>query len=790
MRSQILGTNGRTQVEVLDQGAETASQTREAVTVRTGQNFCHLEDDRGVVYYWRRPERDGPLPVPGDRVRVVRWDDPQRGRDARVLEAEYSEPDAHRARRALEADRLYLDGLVARDENALERAWQKLLEAFHTELAPARACLALVDVGIRLQKVTDARDILARTWERFRGAREVEREVAVFQDRLGQRREALELRLSLADVALDREMVKETVRLALGETVEADALDAQGVSLLTRVATIVRESRRLGIPIDDEPRAALIEALGGAEPIRRVAEMLLRTGFQLKGLLRWGNPAATLLRTLMTDAERLGLVACPGIDREILVLVPDALPAWKDLDRFRSRLREWRSQESSQRAHYALVVHPDTAGLEGVYRQGMAKADELLVPYDLAHIGSTGELERLKATLKEYLGRQDLFAVAGPVYGEGFFGREDEFRRLSQLVDSGHHVGVFGLRKMGKTSFLRQLAPVRARDLVVYVDLQTALTTRTMPFLWWLMARAVVSAFVQRYGEDQATGKFELGRRERFDALPRPEQNGTRFHQDVLRVLDAADALGSKSFQRLVLAIDEVEYLLPLGPQAIAEGATFFAWARGVSQETGGRVLTIVAGANPLVAERGELGGHDNPMFQLYREIYVPPLRRTECDEMVVSLGRRMGVEFTAEALDLIAVEAGAHPFVTRRLCSHVVKRFEHPREVSLDQVRDALQDFFVDSSPVFDEIVGRLGAQFPEEYALLELMVEEPLSAHELAELSGQPVDLALKHLLGYQLVAAGQDGRYRLKFKLLERWLARQSPRAEVGVRLGALG
>ncbi len=81
------------------------------------------------------------------------------------------------------------------------------------------------------------------------------------------------------------------------------------------------------------------------------------------------------------------------------------------------------------------------------------------------------------ATLNELFGqwlyRRDLFNVNFPVVGRKFFGRNRDLDELKHSITDSIPVGLFGLRKVGKTSLLKELSR-RARDngdIYVYVDL-------------------------------------------------------------------------------------------------------------------------------------------------------------------------------------------------------------------------------------------------------------------------------------------------------------------------------
>jgi hypothetical protein len=88
--------------------------------------------------------------------------------------------------------------------------------------------------------------------------------------------------------------------------------------------------------------------------------------------------------------------------------------------------------------------------------------------------------------------------------------------------------------------------------------------------------------------------------------------------------------------------------------------------------------------------------------------------------------------------------------------------------------VENSLDTFIRDKGSIFEEILYRLETHFPEEKELLPFIADGVVKREELATLVEQPVDRALRHLLGYQLVEH-MDGEIRIKIQLLDRWLRR---------------
>ena len=74
--------------------------------------------------------------------------------------------------------------------------------------------------------------------------------------------------------------------------------------------------------------------------------------------------------------------------------------------------------------------------------------------------------------------------------------------------------------------------------------------------------------------------------------------------------------------------LDEIERLLPntAGKEGFKGFFDFFSYIRGVAQESSDFV-PIVTGANAAIAEAAQFSGRDNPVFNFFREIYLPLLK-------------------------------------------------------------------------------------------------------------------------------------------------------------------
>lgn len=386
----------------------------------------------------------------------------------------------------------------------------------------------------------------------------------------------------------------------------------------------------------------------------------------------------------------------------------------------------------------------------------------------------------LRTALDRWLYRRDLFAGSSPVEGKRFFGRDRPLAQIRDAISSANPTGIFGLRKVGKTSLLKeaQRRAVEQGDAVVYIDLlRVPSDVSDCGWLYWKIAdelrRAVthlpLPALKWRVG-----GAFAD-----FLDIPSTFPIATAFDSDLSKLLNVIRTTPIRPRPRVVVLLDEIERLLPtlLGKPGFAGFFDFFGYLRGVSQEHREFIL-IITGANASIGETAQFDRRDNPVFNYFKEVYLSPLEPLECTLMMRALGRGMGIRFTHEAEERVYQLTGGHPFFARQLCSFVAEqKKERPLCVDRDMIETAVDDYLDARSGDFQEIAERLDRDFPDELAVCIFLAEfgGRLPLDSVRTLLGGKLSSTIKHLTGYQIVAAKDETLY-ISIDLLNRWLQRR--------------
>jgi WD40 repeat protein len=282
--------------------------------------------------------------------------------------------------------------------------------------------------------------------------------------------------------------------------------------------------------------------------------------------------------------------------------------------------------------------------------------------------------EVLRELEEPFVARTDPYDESRPIVDPTwFFGRQDLLNRVPAVLRQGQHVGVFGLRKVGKTSAIWQLRQRMTAVPTVWIDCQ-AFPADSNSLLFEICC--------QLYRE--------LNSRKILRLLP-PIDDGTAasYRRQILDFHEKWHARGG--YGPFVLILDELDKFFPdrrIGSAGIlAEWIKLFGLLRGLAQERKAVVIAATAyrpninRQNLLSEEVGE-----NPMFMSFQEYFLGALNKAETERMVSEIGRWKDIRWTAEALAEAYAQCGGHPLITRFFASDACEQGDY-KEVDLDRV-------------------------------------------------------------------------------------------------------
>jgi photosystem II stability/assembly factor-like uncharacterized protein len=371
----------------------------------------------------------------------------------------------------------------------------------------------------------------------------------------------------------------------------------------------------------------------------------------------------------------------------------------------------------------------------------------------------------------------DPYDMRDPVAGTfSFFGRDALAESLLRRIVEGRPAGVFGLRKIGKSSLLQALRD-RASFPVAAVNLQTVghaapdeLYTRILRYwVQWARVRSTIEIDLPAVTPGDSTGSFVAATLALLEQLE-----------------ECQDAV------RLGLFLDEVELITPRpdgGGPDLQRYLTFLRAIRGLIDEDG-RLSLVVASLNPSINRINAWNSEQNPSFNLFQETYLSPLTQEDCIQMVRNIGRQVGLVYSDESLEAIAALSGGHPFLARQLCSLLYKqRGRQPGQIEAADVPAAVEHFIYDEQTVTHldagiwqdagnpALWGEDQAQINQALLLELARADSPVPQDGL--LDRPDADLrrtALINLERFHFIHQPEPGTYVLRYGLLRTWLRRR--------------
>jgi serine/threonine-protein kinase len=384
-----------------------------------------------------------------------------------------------------------------------------------------------------------------------------------------------------------------------------------------------------------------------------------------------------------------------------------------------------------------------------------------------------GAGEFIKA-LQQRLYSRDLYDLpTAATRSEDFFGRRSMVTETAtRLRTGGRHIGLFGLRKIGKTSFLYRLqSMLRNGDscIVAHVDIERIDAIEpSAEHLLWSLGEAIYDSHRQ---VRRVEGLLLFGRYRLYSQVEDKGALFELFDHDIRIVL-------SSTRRKLVLMFDEIEILSTRSQQS-SWGASFVRiWRllRGLDQQIPERLSYFVTGTNPSMFEHNRLHGLENPVYNYFSIQYLRPLSFDDVSNLITTLGRRMGLEWQDDAVARVYETTGGHPALVRGLASLVHKSAptrQTRKSVRLIDVNSAANRFLVDRASLLSQLVAVLQEEYPDEFHLLELLAGGQIGEfREYAE--AFPEDTA--HLNGYGLLDGEVATCTSLEIELLHTFLQRK--------------
>ncbi len=435
------------------------------------------------------------------------------------------------------------------------------------------------------------------------------------------------------------------------------------------------------------------------------------------------------------------------IELEILCVAT----TWDELEpRVANRIRDSVAVNPRVDDNFVTVVSYDPNAEKMLRKRG----DVAALVLDGRELGRGGYDEVGFANLMgRTLAAVDHFDVTVPVSSPGsFFGRSRDLEEVRSRLGRKQHVGVFGLRKAGKTSLLNRLGDLLRQDgtPVARVDLNQMINNDRDFRL--TIVKALASGV-----------KTKEARMPRLRVLGQALQSLDDVDPTALWLEDVAnliDALG----RDVVLVLDEIDTIMPdrnqPRPFAMLEA---MAQLRGLTQtrDAEGRpaIVVLSAGVDPGVFEKPSVEGRNNPLYLFSSLKYLQPFDREELAKMVRALGKRSGLRFDSHTLiDDLFREYGGHALLTRQACSWVHQHRSSPSipyHVTGAEIRAAIEARGPNTPRAhLLDVLSSFEDWFPDEAALLRFLLAGRRDEQRFVQETLDHNRDALAHAVAYGLL------------------------------------
>ncbi len=333
--------------------------------------------------------------------------------------------------------------------------------------------------------------------------------------------------------------------------------------------------------------------------------------------------------------------------------------------------------EQTQKAGLLIYkLPPDTTARMEIAKVRLRDAF-LLIPMPLTSVEKALSdkydcIGLLEEYTDRYLQRADFFDDRNAITDTlSFFGRTELLQRLGEELIRYQGVGLFGLRKSGKTSVLLQLGFMLREHPIVHIDLQTYSGSRYGANLF--------NKFIQCLSTLESAEPLP-----QFPPFTTDKPASELTSEFIQRVNQLASAIQKNNQYKLPILcfLDEVERIIPTPADSREKAEEFnavFGALRVLCQQQR-QISLLIADVHPdcnRINYWSQPGVATNPVYSFFKEIFLAPFSADETQDMLVNLGKLMGLEFDADTPQQIHNQSGGHPFVSRQLARFLTEKIK-----------------------------------------------------------------------------------------------------------------
>lgn len=361
----------------------------------------------------------------------------------------------------------------------------------------------------------------------------------------------------------------------------------------------------------------------------------------------------------------------------------------------------------------------------------------------------------IRNILIEQLFSRDLFDYTLPIDEDMFFvGRQSIVAEHIDSIRKSENRGIFGLRKTGKTSVLfKVMRQCKQADInVIYYDCK-------LKSLYQLSGDDLIERICNDI--EKTIGLKLKGWRAKSNSAD-------KFVSLIEKI---------PSEKKLCLIFDEIEYLSPNSLTASHWSDDFIPFWQTIwsTQSQHRKFNFIISGVNASVVETDKFNRIQNPMFGIVKSKYLVGFEKSELFSLLTVFGKRMGMNFSETAVNILYSRYGGHPLLTRMICSQInnelkASSFSRPVVIDGERIKKDLQNREQEIQFYCGHITSELEDFYHNEYEMLEMLaVGNIVDFNDMA----QDIDL-VRHLKSYALVDFSIDQNPKFAIPVIKSYIA----------------
>lgn len=387
-----------------------------------------------------------------------------------------------------------------------------------------------------------------------------------------------------------------------------------------------------------------------------------------------------------------------------------------------------------------------------------------IIPFSYEEIQSNKNNNYLfRNKFQKYFYSRDLFAFDDALKTDlYFFGRNQLVMEIIDKHFSGQNMGLFGLRKTGKTSIIFDVKrKIQMKNAVgVFISCQSP----EMSMGTWVDA---IFYIVKRIYNDFKMDYSSISR-EDFTEISAAE----KLSQTISNIYDLFN-------KTILLMFDEVEHITfkkaanPNWSEGL-ESAFFWKAVRSSFQEESSKFTYCIVGTNPICIEYSKICQAENPIFLGVSVQYIPGFSVEQTRTMVRKLGRIMGLKFDEILYSKMTEDYGGHPFLIRHLCSYISKKYTN-RPVIIDRIKYNIckEEFNKTQGKYFDMLLEVLTDFYPIEYEMLSYLASGDIETFKYFANEDHSL---IEHLLGYGIIQQN-DNDYDFRIDVIKDYILKKN-------------